>query len=572
MIGTAIAYLSPNYPEKAMNTTIDNNAYLKLLNEHAIVSVTDASGMITECNDRFCQISGYTREEVIGKSHQILKSGIHDAKFYGRMWETLLSGKSWHGEICNRRKNGSHYWVEASISPVMDDHGLPLKYISIRTDITSVKEMEGNFSKELLNSLPGIYYMLDTSGNFLSWNDHLENVLQCSADEIAQSHALDFFEGTDRNLIDSNIRKVFETGDTAVEAVLVSKDGTKTPYHFTGKRIVRDGKPLLIGLGTDITKRKQAEEEAHKSSEELAAIFDSSKVSIVYINNNAIIKNNRKFDEIFGYERGELLGKTTRCLYPDETSYHSVVSESRPIMLRGESYQRIMEMQRKDGTRFWARLSGSALSADLSRGSVWTCEDVTTEHRARERIHNMAFYDALTQLPNRRMLDDRLSQALALSKRRHRYGALMFLDLDNFKPLNDTHGHTVGDLLLVEVARRITNCVREVDTVARFGGDEFVVMINDLDVDKATSASQAAIVAEKIRLSLSEPYSLTYHKNDGTKTTVRHHCSASIGVVLFTNHDTGQGDILKWADMAMYQAKDGGRNRVSFFDSSIANQ
>ena len=133
-------------------------------------------------------------------------------------------------------------------------------------------------------------------------------------------------------------------------------------------------------------------------------------------------------------------------------------------------------------------------------------EDITEQKEAEEYIRNFAFYDTLTQLPNRRLLNDRLGQAKAASKRSGCYGALMFLDLDNFKPLNDTHGHDVGDLLLIEVAHRITSCVREMDTVARFGGDEFVVMLSELNVDKELSVAQAGNVAEKIRTTLAEPY------------------------------------------------------------------
>jgi diguanylate cyclase (GGDEF)-like protein/PAS domain S-box-containing protein len=193
-------------------------------------------------------------------------------------------------------------------------------------------------------------------------------------------------------------------------------------------------------------------------------------------------------------------------------------------------------------------------------------EDITERKKAEEYIRNFAFYDTLTQLPNRHLLNDRLGLAMAASKRSGRYGALMFLDLDNFKPLNDTHGHDVGDLLLVEAAQRITSCVREMDTVARFGGDEFVVMLNELDVDKKLSIAQAGVVAEKIRVTLAEIYLLKRKQESGVEITVEHHCTSSIGVVLFINHEAGQEDIIKWADMAMYKAKEGGRNTIRFFD------
>jgi len=146
------------------------------------------------------------------------------------------------------------------------------------------------------------------------------------------------------------------------------------------------------------------------------------------------------------------------------------------------------------------------------------------------------------------------------------YGALMFLDLDNFKFLNDTHGHGVADLLLIEVADRLKSCVREVDTVARFGGDEYVVMMSEVDVDKSESRSSAESVAKKIRIALSEPYLLTVEREGHSDRTVTHWCTASIGIVLFRAHDASQDDILSWADAAMYEAKEAVRNSIRFYD------
>lgn len=216
-------------------------------------------------------------------------------------------------------------------------------------------------------------------------------------------------------------------------------------------------------------------------------------------------------------------------------------------------------------------------------------EKITRALRQSEnQIRHFAFYDTLTQLANRRLLNDRLEQAMIASKRSGRYGALMFLDLDNFKPLNDLHGHEAGDMLLIEVAHRLTDCVRQMDTVARMGGDEFVVMLGELSADKALSVVQAGKVAEKIRTTLAQPYFLernycpsplaeqsslviTTEPNlpeAGLKTTVEHHCTASIGVVLFNNHDSSHEDILKWADKAMYQAKESGRNKICFHEAT----
>lgn len=194
--------------------------------------------------------------------------------------------------------------------------------------------------------------------------------------------------------------------------------------------------------------------------------------------------------------------------------------------------------------------------------------DISERKQIEEQVHQLAFYDPLTRLPNRRLLNDRLSQTLATSRRSGCYGALMFLDLDNFKLLNDTHGHVVGDMLLIVAADRLRSCVREMDTVARFGGDEFVVMLNELAADKAESGAQALVVAEKIRMALSEPYLLTFSRDGITDVSVEHRCTASIGVTLFINYDGSQDDILKWADTAMYRSKEAGRNLIRFYEHS----
>jgi len=181
----------------------------------------------------------------------------------------------------------------------------------------------------------------------------------------------------------------------------------------------------------------------------------------------------------------------------------------------------------------------------------------------------LAFYDALTGLPNRRLASDRLIQIMATTKRSGCYGALMFLDLDNFKQLNDTHGHEVGDLLLVELANRLKHCVRETDNVGRFGGDEFIVMLSELNSSEDASMTQARIVAEKISAALSEPYRLNVAQNGKPDQAIEHRCTTSIGVALFIDHELSQEEIIKRADKAMYQAKSAGRNLIRFHEPAI---
>ncbi len=189
-----------------------------------------------------------------------------------------------------------------------------------------------------------------------------------------------------------------------------------------------------------------------------------------------------------------------------------------------------------------------------------TSRDITARKLAEEEIRNLAFYDALTSLPNRRLLLDRFQLALSMSVRSNHYGAVLFLDMDKFKTLNDMMGHEYGDLLLIEVAQRIQVCVREVETVARFGGDEFVVLIEEISGSAEDASQKVALIAEKIRASLAEPYQLKGHE---------YHSSPSIGVCLYLGNEESVDTLLKHADIAMYQAKDYGRNAVRFFDPSM---
>jgi diguanylate cyclase (GGDEF)-like protein/PAS domain S-box-containing protein len=202
---------------------------------------------------------------------------------------------------------------------------------------------------------------------------------------------------------------------------------------------------------------------------------------------------------------------------------------------------------------------------------VVVSRDITERKAAEARVHHLAFYDSLTQLPNRLTLEDRLHHAMASSKRSGRYGALLFIDLDHFKEVNDAHGHGAGDLLLIQAVERIVRSVRETDTVARFGGDEFVVMLGELDVDLAPSMAQAEQVAEKIRSAIAEPYVLSVVTAEEAGMSVECHCTASIGVTLFLNHEHSLDELLQLADIAMYRAKGGGRDRVCYTDLSEKN-
>ncbi len=235
-------------------------------------------------------------------------------------------------------------------------------------------------------------------------------------------------------------------------------------------------------------------------------------------------------------------------------------------VLAGESMQMEFEVVGLKGGRRWLETHAVPMQENGETVHLAVTRDITERKKMEGEIHQLAFFDALTKLPNRRLLNDRLSQTLFANKRSGNSGALLFLDLDNFKPLNDTYGHDVGDLLLIEVANRLSACVRGMDTVARFGGDEFVVMLSELNADISIANTEARNVAEKILASLSKPYFLSVSHEEMPDTIVEHRCSASIGVAVFLNHDRSQDEIIKWADKAMYQAKEAGRNQIRFYE------
>jgi diguanylate cyclase (GGDEF)-like protein/PAS domain S-box-containing protein len=276
-----------------------------------------------------------------------------------------------------------------------------------------------------------------------------------------------------------------------------------------------------------------------------------------------------------GFTADEVIGTHVFDMFTGEgvASVRKILKEKRATDVTGAADSFItFEAQHRcrDGRLIWGEVQAKPMfdaNANIT-GYHGITRETTQRRQLEDQVRQLAFYDPLTQLPNRRLLNDRLSQSMAAGQRNSGYCALMVLDLDNFKPLNDTHGHLVGDSLLIEAAERLRRCVREVDTVARFGGDEFVVLLSELSADRIAATVQAESVAEKIRLGLSEPYllKLKQPEPETAEATVEHRCSASIGVALYVGKTTTQEMVLKWADAAMYQAKDAGRNAIRFYD------
>lgn len=272
-----------------------------------------------------------------------------------------------------------------------------------------------------------------------------------------------------------------------------------------------------------------------------------------------------------GFQSDEVVGRPVfeQLTHEASAQFRKVLDSCVPNSLpNGRTGSHKLEMQYlcKDGSRIWGEVLFKSEHNDQGEivGYHGITRNVTERKSLEDQVRQLAFHDTLTNLPNRRLLLEHLDQAMSENKRSHHYGGLIYLDLDNFKSLNDMHGHDMGDLLLIEVASRLKGCVREADTVARIGGDEFVVLLHTLDTQWAQARDQAIGVAEKIRARLAERYLL---RPVPVAPAIEHECTASIGVALFRGHDETLDSLMKRADQAMYQAKEDGRNRVKLAPS-----
>lgn len=322
----------------------------------------------------------------------------------------------------------------------------------------------------------------------------------------------------------------------------------------------------LIGAFNTLLETLGQRQEALKESEKRFSIFMDTLPAAAFIEDEdgATIYANHYMTDIIGIHAWP--GTSAWNLFPPDVAAQLIADNQNSP---DEGYVVLEELvHNADGQmRLYQTHKFSIPRAGQSALIGGIALDITEHKQMEEQVREQSLHDALTKLPNRRLLNDRLSQAMASSKRSGCYDALLFLDLDNFKPLNDSHGHEVGDLLLIEVADRLKNCVRRSDTVARFGGDEFVVILSELSEHREESSAQAGLIAEKIRLTLAQPYRMTITGTSGTETCIEHDCTASIGMVLFIGQESSPSEILKRADTAMYLAKEAGRNLVRIYDS-----
>lgn len=369
---------------------------------------------------------------------------------------------------------------------------------------------------------------------------------------------------TDKTLNQDQHGKLYLSPRQSFEAWTESWRGRSEPWTHVEQGITA---MLAVVVTEGLSKKSQLAQalESHKQVEaELriaATAFESQEGIILTDATGTILRVNHAFTQITGYSAEDAVGKKPNMLRAEhydapfyESLWHTLKTKG---VWEGEIWNK-----RKNGETYPEHITITAVkdSKGTVKNYVGTLIDITTSKAAADEIERLAYYDPLTGLPNRRLLIDRLKQALTTSGHSNRQGALLFIDLDNFKTLNDTLGHDKGDLLLQKVSKRLKNCVREGDTVSRLGGDEFVIMLENLSAHAQEAMSQTQNVADKILTSLTQPYQLAEHV---------YRNSPSIGAVLFKGHTLDTEDLLKQADIAMYQAKKAGRNTFCFFDPQM---
>lgn len=543
------------------------------------VVITDAKGRVIWINEAFSFLTGYGIEEMQGKKPgELLQGEDTDPATVAIMRDALAQQNGFNVDVVNYSKTQKSYWVRITCNPMFNEEGKLSGYIAIETDISKEKQDE-----ELIRNSENLLKAVIDANNIGTWHFNIQTGELIINDKWAALLGYTLSELLPANR--STWERLTHPDDLAYCATILEKhaaglipiyEANLRMKHKNGEWIwintrgrvssrSNDGKALwLLGTHFDINDQIIAEKALSDKSRQMEAVVEGLLDSIITIDGRGkILTFNQAAQEIFGYTEDETLGKNISMLMgsPHREHHDSYLSN---YIERGVSdiTGRIRELEalRKDGSMFPIELGVVEVQMAGEVNFIGVVRDITERKQRENEIHQLAFYDPLTLLPNRRLLLDRLTGAINHSVRTRNFSALFFLDLDNFKNLNDSAGHNKGDLLLCQVAERLVNSVRQGDTVARLGGDEFVVIASDLSHDPALAANQAERLAQKIVSNLTREYNL-----DG----LTYNSSASIGVTLFNSENLPKDDLLKQADMAMYKAKYAGRNGVQFFDPQM---
>ncbi len=455
--------------------------------------------------------------------------------------------------------DGEYRWIQDDGCPRYNSDGEFIGFIGYCLDITARKH-----DQRLLEMMK---FSIDHMGDKVTWvtSDSkvvYANIAACSSlgytmEEMLKLSVPDFDPDFSAEDWPTHWEELKKHGSYTFESRHRTKSGEIFPVEVSVNYMRFDDVEYNCAYVRDITERKLIEETLRVA----AITFDTQEAILITDADAKILRVNQAFQEITGYSKDEVIGRNPRIFQSgrhDAVFYQAMWSE---LLDTGKWSGEVWD-KRKNGEAYPKLMTITAVYDDDHRLTHYVAvfRDISNRKKSEQEIYQLAFFDPLTTLPNRRLLMDRLQQALAVSARNGWHGALLFMDMDHFKTINDTQGHAIGDQLLIQVAQRLQTCVREGDSVARLGGDEFVVVLEDLSGDADEAATQTELVAEKIRSKLARPYELGDYEFLS---------SVSIGISLFKGHHEIAEGLLQQADVAMYQAKTAGRNAIRFFDPQM---
>jgi diguanylate cyclase (GGDEF)-like protein/PAS domain S-box-containing protein len=409
-------------------------------------------------------------------------------------------------------------------------------------------------TRAFIDSLPGLFYVFDADGRFIYWNKQFEKITGRSHLEIASAHPLDLIgSANEKELVKERIAKVFNTGTGTVEADLITSSGARIPHFFSGAKIVMQGRTCICGMAMDTTERRRTEESLRLRNRAIQASVNAIVITDL---DGAMEYTNPAFERMTGYSIDEVVGKNCSFLQGDDTEQPGLASIRRAVRMREEG-RALLRNYHKDGTLFWNDLHIAPVpnAAGTVTHFVGVLNDVTGIKNYEEQLEMHANVDSLTGLANRNVLKDRIRHAIAAAQRQRNKIVVGFMDLDNFKFVNDSLGHSVGDELLKRVAERLASCLRGQDTIARYGGDEFAFVLPGQNDEKSVS-----VLMDRILKVLDKPFHIDSHK---------FFISCSIGLSFYPRDGEDVDSLLKNADAAMYRAKDKGRNNFQFYTPAM---
>ncbi len=522
---------------------------------------TDAKGECLYVNAYCCEIVGLTPAAWLGSGWM---RSLHpdDRERVTSQWSAAMVGESnFRDEYRLIHANGEVVWVLGAAVPERDSWGNVIGYVGSVINITARREMEQalreseeRFRKVFASSPVLMSITRKDDGVFLDVNAAFLEATGWRRDELIGHTALDMkIWMAPQDQAPMLTRLQAEAALSGTDWCLRTKTGEIRDVLGSIEVVSLGGEDCMVVVAQDITDRKRTDAQMYKLS---SALEQTADVVMITDRHGVIDYVNTAFEKITGYQRGEVLGKQPNILDSGRQSqefYRDLWSG----ILAGKIYNDVFINKKKDGTFYYEEKTITPLKDEqgIIRHFVSTGRDITERMQTQERLQFLAHHDALTELPNRSLLLDRLKQSLAYARWHERLVAVLFLDIDRFKNINDTLGHEAGDCLLQAISARLGGCLRERDTVARFGGDEFVILLNDV-----AAAADVNLLAQKILDVMKPPFSI----NDTTL-----HVTVSIGISLFPGDGEDAGNLLRNADNAMYRAKERGRNNYQFYSSEM---